>query len=61
MKAYTIYRTQKGTLTFKEGKEVVYTIHAKSEEAAKDMLKHLKTMEKTEHIDPPADAIGDGI
>ena len=61
MKSYTIYRTQKGNLTFKESKTVAFTVHARSDKAAEEMLKQLKTMEKSEKIDPPADAIGDGI
>lgn len=46
MKDFKIYRTAKGTLTFKEYGDSVYTVRANSTEIAKQVLAHLKQMEK---------------
>lgn len=51
MEKYNIYRTPKGTLTFKESGESVYTISAKSITIAKQVLAHLKLMEKNKEDD----------
>tara|TARA_R110000744_G_scaffold342890_1_gene448128 strand:+ start:1433 stop:1594 length:162 start_codon:yes stop_codon:yes gene_type:complete len=46
MTKYQVYRTKRGTLTFKESGESVYTVSAKSLAIAKQVLAHLKQVEK---------------
>ena len=47
MKSFTVYRTTKGNLTFKTQEQEAYTIRAKSQEKADEMLKELKQIEKS--------------
>jgi len=46
MKSYNVYRTAKGNLTFKLQEDHAYTIRAKSQNRADEMLKELKNIEK---------------
>lgn len=46
MNYYPIYRTEKGNLTLKPNGDPIYTVRAKSESGAKEMLAHLKQIEK---------------
>jgi len=48
MKSYNVYRTAKGNLTFKLQEELAYTIRAKSQKMADEMLKELKNIEKAD-------------
>jgi len=42
MKKYPVYKTQKGTLTFKENSNLVMWIHASSDSLAKAQLEQIK-------------------
>jgi len=46
MKKYTVYRTEKGNLTFLKQSEEAYTIRAKSYNSAKECLRMLVAAEK---------------
>ncbi len=46
MKSFTVYRTAKGNLTFKEQEQEAYIIRAKTQAQADTMLKELKQLEK---------------
>ena len=46
MTQYSVYRTEKGNLTFKAQGPIVYTIRAKTKHAAEQCLKMLKDAEK---------------
>ena len=47
MRLYVIYRTKKGNLSLKTiTDEVAYTVYARSQQNAEEMLDHLKKMEK---------------
>ena len=46
MKKYIVYRTEKGTLTFKETDQQAYTISASTDSGADKALRMLKTAEK---------------
>ena len=48
MKLYVIFRNKRGQLTFKFQEEVVYTIWARSQENAEEMLQRMKDWEKQE-------------
>lgn len=48
MTRYPIYRTEKGNLTLKKQGEPVYVVKAKTEQGAKEMLAHLKQIEKNQ-------------
>ena len=49
MQKFTVYRTEKGNLSFKETAEVAYTIHAKNKTQANEALKQLKKDDKRFH------------
>ena len=46
MTQYSIYRTEKGNLTFKPNGDIVYTVRSKTKAGAEHMLKLLKIAEK---------------
>lgn len=46
MTKYAVYRTEKGTLTFKPQGEIVYTISSSTKLGAEECLKMLKNAEK---------------
>jgi len=48
MTRFPIYRTEKGNLTLKQNGEPVYIVRAKTLEGAKEMLAHLKQIEKNQ-------------
>ena len=46
MKAFNVYRTEKGTLTFRVNDRPVYVIHAQNHASAKRSLEQLRKDDK---------------